>query len=164
MISKSDIETLIDKLDILYTSCGDPDFEIYYSKFALLELCGWIELAMDDIIKSFSAKNISDPANINLVEKEIIGKTWGFRYEEHFRPMLIKSLGLWFLEQIQADLNAHGELDKLRGELSILWDVRKKAAHTSVTGVTLSFDAPNVTKNRLIIIFPILQSIETKIL
>jgi hypothetical protein len=164
MISKTDIENLINRLDSLYNTCADPNIELYYSKFAFLEMCGWLEATLDDIVKQFCIKNVSNPININYAENIIIGKVYGFTYDDHLRPMLMKSLGIWLVEQIETKINLNGDLDQLKSELLSLWQIRKRAAHTSVIGVTITFDSPSITKRRLNIIFPVLVKLEKEIM
>lgn len=163
MLSKTDIELLINELDSLYNTCNDSNLQIYYSKFALLELCGWLEIAMDDIIIS-SSNNLLEQSNIDHIKQSVVGKTYGFNYETHFRPMLLSIVGIKYLELLESDVDNNGDLTILKSELSTLWGIRKKAAHTSISGVALSFHAPNTIKNSLNRIYPILQKIESLII
>lgn len=160
MLAKTDIELLINNLDSLYNTCNDSNLQIYYSKFALLELCGWLELAMDEIIISYSTNNLTEQDNIDYMKQSIVGKTYGFNYDSHFRPMLLSLVGVKYLELLEQNMDMNGDLTVLKSELSTLWGIRKKAAHTSISGITLSFHSPSIIKNSLNKIYPILLNIE----
>ena len=48
MITKSYLLKTLNWLDQLYNDPTADDKKIFYSKLALIELCGWIEETMDD--------------------------------------------------------------------------------------------------------------------
>ncbi len=48
MITKSYLFKTLNRLDRLYNESRTDDKKIFYSKLALIELCGWIEETMDD--------------------------------------------------------------------------------------------------------------------
>ena len=160
MLQKTNIEKLILDLDSLYHNCHKSDLEVYYSKFACLELCGWIELAMDDIVIEYANNNLYESHNILYIKEKVIGNTFGFHYDNHFRPMIMRLVGLNYLELIESELNKTGELDILKAELSTLWGIRKSAAHTTVTvGTAVSYNSPSIIKNHLDNVYPILDKI-----
>lgn len=159
MISNSDIENSIIELDNLYNS--NPAQATYFSKLALLELCGWLEMSMDCIIKECSDVKITEQLNKSHIENKVIGLTYGFHYDQHFRPMLMKLIGLIKLEQIESPLFTTGELNILESNLGSLNVIRKRAAHTHINGATVSYEAPSKIKQYLTILYPILQKYET---
>lgn len=161
MVNITGISNTINELDILYNSNSAQG--VYYSKLALLELCGWIEQTMDNIIKDCSNSKLTEPANISFVEKKIIDRTNGFHYDSHFRPMLMKLIGLIKLEQIEIILKNSGDLSMLTSQLGSLKAKRDQAAHTTITGITHSYDAPSILKNYLTRIHPILTNIEAQV-
>ena len=161
MVNAIGISTTINELDTLYNS--NPTQALYYSKLALLELCGWIEQTMDSIIKDCTNSKLTDSANITFVEKQIIDRTNGFHYGNHFRPMLMKLIGLIKLEQIENTLKASGDLVVLTSQLGTLKTKRDQAAHTTITGVTHVYDSPSIVRNYLNRIHPILTKIEAEL-
>jgi hypothetical protein len=46
--------------------------KLFYSKLAVLELSGWTEEVIDNIVLNFARKNIKSVANLKIYEKEIV--------------------------------------------------------------------------------------------
>jgi hypothetical protein len=161
MINIIGISTTLTELDTLYNS--NPGQASYFSKLALLELCGWIEQTMDSILIDCANTKLIDPSNINFVTNNVIKRTYGFHYEDHFRPMLMKLIGLITLEKIETTLKTTGDLPLLTSQLGSLRANRDQAAHTAISGVTHSYDAPSRILGYLTRIHPILVKIETQI-
>ena len=59
-----------------------------YSKIAMLEMCGWIEQAMDDIVLSLVQRHLTIPENTKRFKDRAVQDTHGFEYISHFRPLL----------------------------------------------------------------------------
>lgn len=161
MVDVTGITTTINELDILYNS--NPTQATYFSKLALLELCGWIEQSMDKIITDCANAKLSDPSNKTLVQKFIVEKTYGFHYKDHFRPMLMKLVGLVLLEQMESRIDATGDLGILSSQLGSLKVSRDKVAHTTVTGVTFTYEAPSKMKQYLNTISAVLVKFDTEL-
>ena len=159
MVDKTDITNTLNELDLLYNS--QPAQAFYYAKLALLELCGWIEQTMDFIIIDNSNIKLSVQANKSLVKDSIVKRTYGFHYDDHFRPMLMKLIGLIELEKLENNLKATGDFAILSSQLGSLRQSRDKAAHTTIAGATPSFEAPSNIKAYLERIYPIIQTIDT---
>lgn len=161
MINKTDIENTINELDVLYNTNSAQS--LYFSKLALLELCGWIEQTMDYIVIDCSNSKLTEQGNKTLVEQKIVKKTYGFHYEDHFRPMLMKLIGLVKLEQIENNLKSTGDLAILTSQLGSLRQSRDKAAHTTLAGTTPSLEAPSRIKDYLDKIYPIIKKVEIEL-
>lgn len=56
MIVKGTIYKTLKDLDRLFTKETDPKKQLFYSKLALMELCGWIEVTMDNIVEGVYKK------------------------------------------------------------------------------------------------------------
>ena len=151
------------ELQKLYDNPADPIHKDYYSKLALLELCGWLEHAQDEIIKQYYILKLTEQVNKDEVQNEVIGKTYGFDYMMHFRPMIIKIIGYKELETVEAKLKTAGSFQILRDQLSSLWALRRRAAHTTFVGATLTFQSPSSMRTYLNSLYPILTSVETEI-
>ncbi|UUM26823.1 hypothetical protein NQU59_14210 [Acinetobacter colistiniresistens] len=97
-LSKSKIKHNLKELKVLYdksaqnTSVNTNLHMIFYSKLALIEYCGWLEVSIDILIRRIM-KNINDPDLVKIGE-DSIKRNYGFTYDNHFRVLLIKSLGL----------------------------------------------------------------------
>ena len=104
---------------------------------------------MDDLILKHGGRRLKAAANMNSLQKEIVGRTYGFDYEKHFRSMLIRLVGLVSCEHIDKKVDSVKDA-KLRAQLSSLKNVRDRLAHTYVKGspATYVIDAPSVTKAR----------------
>ena len=59
MIGKTNIERNIKQLKTNFNKTNSPKLELFYSKLAIIELCGWIEESMDDIVLRCSNPKIS---------------------------------------------------------------------------------------------------------
>jgi hypothetical protein len=117
---------------------------MFFSKLAILELCGWIEESMDDIIMRCADRNIKETKNIDHVKSQIVAPTYGFEYHRHFRRMLIQLIGLVNVERIERTVDPI-KRDRLKSTLSSLKKVRDPEAHTHIKGVTPVINAPSVT-------------------
>lgn len=125
------VETLQD-LDSWFRELpGGNDRPKYLAKLAILEVCGWLELRMDEIIRE--AAQLTGVSR-EWVEHNTISKTYGFKYAEHFRPMLCDVLGGGCVERIEARLTPV-KIDVLAAQLGSLWSVRSSLAHTHTAGM-----------------------------
>ncbi|MEN9549632.1 MAG: hypothetical protein RIR12_2223 [Bacteroidota bacterium] len=163
MQAKKPIEDLLKELQKLYDNPADPVHKDYYSKLALLELCGWLELVIDDITLTYARARITDSKNIDLLEKEIVGKSYGCDYKGNFRPMLIKIIGLTNVERFENRLTTLGIFQILVSQLGSLASLRNPVAHTSIAGVTTTFHAPSTMTNYLNTLHPILTTVEAEL-
>ena len=102
------------------------------SKLAILELCGWIESELDRIVLVVEAGRLNDPA---WVQENVISKTYGFGYAEHWRPMFSKLVGELFARRIEAEMEKTfpGELERMKSQLGTLWRIRCSLAHSHIT-------------------------------
>lgn len=140
VINYINIETTLKKLDTEYNlKIADSDWPILYSKLALLELSGWIEDSVDDLVVGYVDNHIVT-YNIQTKIKEIIKKNHGFDYENNLFRLFSEVIGVNNFENImdtlQSDVNT---LKSITKKLSLN---RNKAAHTSIT-VTRTYDAPS---------------------
>ena len=144
-LSKTYIKVNLRRLDVLFKKAINPRDSLFFSKLAILELCGWIEISMDAIVRRCAQKNLKIQANRQSAA-DIIQGTYSFEYKR-FRKMLIHVLGLNCLEKIERRLNPL-QLDKLVADLKSLKINRDNEAHTYIKGVTITIDAPSVTRGR----------------
>ena len=89
MIDSSAIDATLERLADRYSdSVREPADQHLYAKLAVIEACGWIESCMDELILELSDRNLNQSKNRRAVAGEV-KTTYGFIYNEHFRPMLI---------------------------------------------------------------------------
>ncbi len=159
MIAKSYIYNNLKAINTLYYKSPSIKMGLLFSKLALLELCGWIEESMDDIILRCSKKNFRRLENLKIVKNEIIKRTYGFEYNQHFRQMLLKTIGLINLEKLERKFDPI-KFQLLELTLETLKNVRNKEAHTHIKGITRRLDSPSVTINRFLIVYNGLKNID----
>jgi hypothetical protein len=160
------IEETLRLLDAWYNepSTGD-DRPKLISKLALLELCGWIEGAFDEMIRNIGQQTISDDKWVN---EKLIDKTYGFKYDNHLRAMIVELVGEVFARRIEEQMeNANsGDLDRMRSTLGELWKKRCSFAHADVSANVASqakFDAPSWSINQHRILKKLFVSFESAI-
>lgn len=159
MIVKCHIEGTLTRINRLYLASADVRLGLYFSKLAMLELCGWIEITMDDMVRSLSKRMVRNVGNRNYYEKEFIKRTHGFEYEYHFRRMLIGLVGLHGVEEIERKVNS-AVFQPMCAALNTLKPDRDKHAHEYIKGTTLRLDAPSIIITRYKVVHAGLVNVE----
>lgn len=144
MIIKKYILSNLRLIDKNFKNAKNQEEALLLSKLAIIELCGWIEQSMDDIVRHIYKRCLKDVNNCKFVEKEIIKKTYGFEYHKHFRGMLTKTIGIVNVERIELSINQTKKA-KLEAVLSTLKKLRDAEAHTYIEGTMHTVNAPSVT-------------------
>lgn len=162
MIAKTSIFSNLRRLDNLYSKSGSTKQSLFFSKLAILELCGWIEESMDDIIYRCASRNLKNSWSNKYIEQSIIKKTYGFEYERHFREMLIALLGVICVEKLERKVDKT-KFQNLKANLSALKTYRDVEAHTHIKGVTKRLDAPSATIGKFFIVYDGLRDFEQKL-
>jgi hypothetical protein len=116
----------------------------FFSKMALLELCGWIEQSMDDVVLRSTNRVLPKQAYRNLVIKKV-DRCYGFKYKDHFREMLIYLHGVAVISKMEASVD-QANFQKMKGALTQLKGDRDSHAHTHAKAAIPSVNAPSVTK------------------
>jgi hypothetical protein len=149
-------------LERSFNNTTNPTQSLFYSKLAILELCGWIEKSMDDIILRIANLHLRQTSNHEVVEKNIILRTFGFEYKKHFRRMMSQLIGIIFVEKLEKELD-QVKFQIFQSTLDTLKEIRNKESHTHIKGTTRRLDSPSMTKNRFFGVFDGLKDIETKL-
>lgn len=126
-----------------HLTSADPERSVLYAKMAVLEYCGWLEEAFDEIARNCVRKKLRTKVSRNVLERRI-RETHGFIYKQNIQPLLAFGVGTIRLIEIEKKLNRNGSLDKLKSELGSLNEMRKEAAHTFTSGRTSRFQAPSL--------------------
>jgi len=145
MIARSYIKSTLEELDKLYNQASSQKKAIYFSKLALMELCGWIEESLDNIVIMHANRNLKDPHNKSYCKDSIVKPNYGFEYKKNIRPMLISLIGLIEVEKLESELEKTAQITLLKGYLGNIKDSRNSAAHTHLKGVTRRYNAPSRT-------------------
>jgi hypothetical protein len=157
------ISDTLAQLDVWYGEpTAGPERPKLLSKLALLELCGWLEVELDRIILAVQATCLNDEA---WVRRELVDRTYGFRYHQHFRPMLSGIIGEHATRAIEREMGSNhpGDIDRLVSYTSALWDTRCSFAHADVANNVVTqqrFDAPSWSTNQYRLISKILPRLE----
>ena len=162
MIVKKDILAILAVLNRSYNKASSQRESILCSKLAILELCGWIEESMDDVVLKCAHRRLKDPANVTYIRDEIVKRTYGFDYQHHFRRMLIHLLGLINVEKLEKTVDQEKQV-QLKATLEALTSVRNSQAHTHTKGTMQSINAPSVTIGQLPAIYDGLKEYERTI-
>jgi hypothetical protein len=157
-ISKGKILNTLEDLESLYQNTTQPNLQIYYSKLALLELCGWLEQAIDDVVLQCAKRCLKNNQNMKYI-KEQIKKNSAFDYENNFRDLLIKVIGLMNFEKLERNVKPIS-LVTFSSTLSSLKSSRNSHAHTHIKGCTAQVNAPSWTKGDFMTIFTALKDYE----
>lgn len=146
MISKTYINNNLRGLDASFRATTNNKHLYYFSKLSILELCGWIEMSMDDIVMRHCNRKVRLPINHKFIEKDVVGRTYGFDYDKHFRSMLIRLVGVITTEDIERNIDVTVKT-LFTAELTSLKSIRNSLAHTYAKSFP-SIDAPSRTQAR----------------
>jgi len=159
MINKTEIQSNLTQLDNLYKRAKTLKKGSFYSKLAILELCGWIEESMDDVVGCCATRHLKEPDNLKLV-KRTIKSTHSFEYDSNFKEMLASVIGIINVEKLERNLDQK-KFQQMRAALHSLKERRDPQAHTHLVGTTSTLDAPSFTYGRFLDVYPGLKDIET---
>ncbi len=145
------IVTTLKQLDIWFNEPSQGgDRPKLLSKLATLELCGWIEGEFDRLALLTESGRLNDP---DWVRTNVISKTSGFQYDNHWRPMLSRLVGEVFARRVERQMETKfpGDLDRLKSILGTLWKIRCDFAHADMTAnlaAQQTFSAPSWSLNQ----------------
>jgi hypothetical protein len=162
VVAKTYILENLRVLDHRYRKARTPKEALFCSKLAILELCGWIEESMDDIVLRCAVRHLSDQANLDFCNREIIKKNYGFDYHANFRSMLIRLMGLVAVEKLERKVDPNIYVS-MAATLAFLKTVRNAEAHTHLKGVTRILNAPSFTIGQFQPVYDGLVEFEQKI-
>ena len=143
MIAQSYIKRTLRSLNSRYSRTNSQRDAFFYSKLALLELCGWIEQSMDNVVLCSCNRTIKDPKYKRIIEDKV-DRVYGFDYKTQFREMLISLHGLRAVMNMERALDA-SKFEKMKGALTQLKGDRNSHAHTHVSLTIPSHNAPSTT-------------------
>lgn len=126
----AEIEDTLRELDRWYNELpGGTDRPRFLAKLAVLELCGWLEHRLDEMVRAAGAEVGLDRA---WIDGNVIQGNHGFTYQDHLRRMLVKMIGEFAVSHLEQTFEhaAPGTLDQLKGALTTLWKSRGFLAHT----------------------------------
>lgn len=129
MLTDSELMANLEYHERTYNAAnGDLRVMLLCSKASILEVCGWLEQAMDMIVSDAAKRCALSVARIKLINKDYIRKTNGFSYEGHFEKMMVSVIGYRMLEA--AEIQAGSAIQAMDGALTYLTPMRNYYAHT----------------------------------
>ena len=159
MIAKTYIQNNLSQINNLYQKSPSQKHALYYAKLAILELCGWIEESMDDIVERCANRHLKDLDNLKFVKTHVVRRTYSFVYDTHFRNMLIQVLGIINVEKLERSLDST-KFHLMKSTLDTLKKSRDNEAHTHIKGTTKRLDAPSLTQSRFQLVYAGLKDVE----
>lgn len=148
-------------LTICFNKSTTPLMSVLYAKLFIIEVGGWVEISMDDLVERAGNK-LKLTKNIAKLDSDIVGKNYGFDYERNFRAMMMRVIGLVMLEKLEIRLDI-AKQTKMKAALDLLKKSRNTVAHTYVKkpvgGITIT--APSVAMSYFNDIYSGLKDIET---
>ncbi len=145
------LEDTLNELDRWYNEPSDQiERPLLLSKLAVLELCGWLEGEFDRFALIVDSLLLNDA---DWVKKNVVERTYGFAYNEHWRQMLVRLVGEVFARKVEKEMNRlyPGRLDLLKSNLGSLWSLRCAYAHADLAANNASqqtFNAPSWARNQ----------------
>lgn len=162
MIAKSYIQSNLKEIERRFNKARTQKEPLYYSKLAVLELCGWLEISIDDLVCRAVRKRVKDARVLEDFEKSVVNPIYGFHYKKHFRKMVCGAIGEVNMHDIELKMNQLRR-QQLISELNALTINRNSLAHTYLKGATQNIDAPSRTIARFQIIYECLKEFENEI-
>ena len=164
MLSDTHILSNLQKINTVYqNSSNDLDLPALFSKLAILEVCGWIEEAMDNIVLECANRLTLNIDDLDTFEKESVKKTYSFSYDKHFRRLLVQLIGLRSIAAVEQKLD-QAIFAKFKSDIYSLKVRRDDFAHAHVQQITHNFDAPSVTIPRFRRVYSGLSDIENTLI
>lgn len=159
MVDYIEIINTLNKLDSEYSASSDLQMTILYSKLSVIELCGWIEVSIDEILTNYIDSHIIDVSLVNDI-KRIIKRNYGFKYDNNIFPLLCSVLGINNVENM-LDSIPLAQFVQFKCIVENYSVVRNIAAHTDTPlGTTRTFYAPSQVIGDYAKIKPFVTSIE----
>ena len=162
MIAKSYITRNLDTIERRFLLSKTRLEPLYYSKLAVLELCGWIEMSIDDLALRAIRKKVKDPDKHKGFKNNVMNYVHGFHYTKHFRRILCSAIGEIVVANIEQKMDQTKRVE-LESALNSLYKSRNTLAHTYVKGITQQIDAPSKTIQRFNRIYAGLKEFETEV-
>lgn len=160
MINKKQIQNNLTQINNLYNkNTGKNMKSLFYSKLAIIELCGWIEESMDDMIRILAKSYLKEKNNLDYVDDPVIKLTHGFDYNGDLRNMLMRLIGVINIEKLENSVDVN-KFHIMKSTLGSLKQCRDVQAHTHVKGTTQRIDSPSLTLNRFQKIYEGLKDVE----
>lgn len=154
------INNTLTLLDNSFNSTTDVNLLSLYSKLAVLEFSGWIEVSFDTLCTDYVNRKIVEAANKNKI-LQIVNKHYGYSYDKDIFPIMCSVIGINNWENI-LDSFPSVSFSNMTSILGTYKSLRDSAAHTNTrSGITPTFRAPSTVIVDFGHIKPAFQYLET---
>lgn len=146
------------------------------SKFSVMEFCGWIEVSMDSILKTYLKLKVKDRTVFDGANHDV-DRVYGCDPDKHIRPMVRQILGA---KSFARYVKKFADLDQICASVDLIGGKpsssclmagykpqpkRNVAAHTYLMPSTQAyFNAPSKVMHELKVVHPLLWSFRKSIL
>lgn len=154
----TDLRRLYDEADSRKESREEPR---YFSKLAIIELCGWFEQFADELVLEIVRGKVKEAKVVREFNKKLVRRVHGVHYMNDFRRLLQAALGEIVVHDIECAMGV--KRDMLEGQLNDLYESRNTLAHTFIGETTPHIEAPSFTLNRFYEISECLNVLEDEI-
>lgn len=161
MLSHADLQNSLTTLDSQFVSATGPLEAAFCAKLAVIECCGWIEEAMDELGTTCYQRCLTQAPNRKICLVAIT-HTYGFDYHLHFRKMLGTVIGMTGIERMERNADSI-KIARLDSALSTMKAVRDSHAHTHIKGAIQNLTAPSTVLSQLPSIVDGLREIERRL-
>lgn len=144
IVDSSEILRTIKLCKRAYNTAKSQRAKKYACKVAIIELCGWVEVTLDDIMIAHAAKHLHHPADIKKF-REIVDRNSGFQYNNHLLSMYSFINGRSGFRSLETEIDSTSRAG-LESALSTLKPMRNDAAHTHMAGAQATYFAPSRTE------------------
>lgn len=131
MFSTGNLFQTLDELETLFQNAQSPERSIMYAKYALLELCGWIEQAEDHIV--LDAVNSLTDTDLKKHITESVSKNYSFEFKK-FVSLLCSVIGAIEYEKMCNEnlpvTTGTRPFNSLESNIDLLKRTRNQHAHT----------------------------------
>lgn len=162
MIDKIKISKTLKRLDTEYSKCiSDPDMPILFSKLAVMEFCGWIEMSYDTILYEYIDSHIIETSCKKII-KGFIKNNSGFAYDKNTFKTFAIVLGANNWENV-LDAISIEDKENFINILENYTKIRNRAAHTNTAGTTTTYYTPSNVIKDFNLFLPAISIIENEI-
>lgn len=169
MLSDAELQISLAYYEGVYAAAPhDMRTMLLSSKAAILEVCGWVEQAMDVIVFEAAQRCALSTPRLNHITTKYIKPTYGFSYRNHFEKMIVSVVGYRVLDRAEA--NAGAPIFAMESTLDYLAKLRNHYAHTHFdisnpypTGHS-TIPTPTVMKNHAITAVTGLNALESELI
>lgn len=169
MLDQTELLSNIALYDQQYSVGADLRQILLPSKSAILEVCGWTEEAMDQLVIDCAHRCSLPKFKIEDIVTTYIKNTYGFEYKRHFEKMIVSVIGTRVFHEIESNTDP-ALLGPFQGALSILRPLRNHYAHTHFNpaapyprGMT-TVPTPSIMRSHALDIAKGLLAIETELI